>query len=477
MKSIAKLFLFISLSINCIYCYASEQVNDDRNQCTPITITANAPYTEDFSSYSGTSASSTSGVMPDCWDALFLGTPSYIGYAPHVFYGSSQCPHGSSNNCLLMYAGSTDYGPSSYAIFPKYTNDMTTLELKFSVAMSTNFSSPKLTLGYVTDATNSNSFVALRTFSNNLVSENGVANYDIRLNTYSFPAGARLCFRWTASWESCYIDDVVVRLIPSCIAPDNLAYSNLTSGGVLLEWTPAGSESAWEIDYGTVGHAAGSGSSAAAYGHPYSLGGLVPGNSYDVYVRADCGGGNESEWSGPVSFRVPCAPATVTATAPYTEDFAAYGGTSASSTSGVMPDCWDMLFFGTLNHLGYAPHVFYGGSYAPNGNNNNCLLMYAGSTDYGPSSYAILPQFTNDLATLEIDFSVAMSTNFSSPRLSLGYLSDMTDANTFVAIQTFPNNLVSENGVADYQIRLDGGTYPAGARLCFRWTASWESCY
>ncbi|MDD6582980.1 MAG: hypothetical protein PUF10_09965, partial [Bacteroidales bacterium] len=182
-----------------------------------MTLSDEVSYTEDFSAYAAASENSMAGVLPDCWDRIFLGNPAYTGYAPHIVGGSSNAPNGTGDNCLYLYAGSSDYGPSSYAILPAFSNDPTTLEVDFAVGMNTFGSGQSLALGYITDITDYGSFVSLRPFDNIYTPDDGTTAYQVRLDTYTIPAGARLCFRWTTSWNACYIDDLTVRLIPSCV--------------------------------------------------------------------------------------------------------------------------------------------------------------------------------------------------------------------------------------------------------------------
>ena len=43
----------------------------------------------------------------------------------------------------------------------------------------------------------------------------------------------------------------------------------------------------------------------------YSMSGLSDNTSYDVYVQADCGSGNVSQWVGPLSVTTSLAPVVV----------------------------------------------------------------------------------------------------------------------------------------------------------------------
>jgi len=115
---------------------------------------------------------------------------------------------------------------------------------------------------------------------------------------------------------------------PTCPAPSNLMATNLTENSADLSWTEVGSASLWNIEYGPEGFTQGSGTLiTGTSSNPYSITGLTASTSYDFYVQADCGGGDESVWIGPFEFATLCT----TIPAPYFEDF---------ENAGLIPLCW-----------------------------------------------------------------------------------------------------------------------------------------
>ncbi len=89
---------------------------------------------------------------------------------------------------------------------------------------------------------------------------------------------------------------------PSCSTPSSLTASNITSSDAELGWTAGGTETQWNIEYGSVGYTQGAGTAVNAItSNPYTLTGLTAGATYDFYVQADCGGVTGS-WAGPFSF-------------------------------------------------------------------------------------------------------------------------------------------------------------------------------
>src|SRR5690554_7592775 len=95
---------------------------------------------------------------------------------------------------------------------------------------------------------------------------------------------------------------------PSCMFVNSLTLDNLTANDADISWTAGGSESAWNVSWGTPGYTPGDanevGTSSVAT-NSYQITGLTPETDYEFYVQADCGGGDESIWIGPYSFTTP----------------------------------------------------------------------------------------------------------------------------------------------------------------------------
>jgi|GEM_PF-2392764 len=107
----------------------------------------------------------------------------------------------------------------------------------------------------------------------------------------------------------------------TCAVVSGVGSSNPTSTTIELTWTAGGSETSWNIEYDAEGFTQGDGLTATATGTPTAiLTDLVPAGTYDVYVQADCGNGDESEWEGPYTFTTPCVPVAINMF-PWTENF------------------------------------------------------------------------------------------------------------------------------------------------------------
>ena len=88
---------------------------------------------------------------------------------------------------------------------------------------------------------------------------------------------------------------------PSCPRPTHLEVTATTPTSVTLEWVASGEEPSWNIEYGPAGFTQGNGTVDVATTNPFTVDNLTTGTTYDFYVQADCGSGDESEWTGPVS--------------------------------------------------------------------------------------------------------------------------------------------------------------------------------
>src|SRR5690606_31359898 len=113
------------------------------------------------------------------------------------------------------------------------------------------------------------------------------------------PAGARLAIKNPADGKSYYWDDVYWEEAPSCIAPSSLTMTGATPDSVSISWTANNSETSWTVVYGAVGFdPATATDSEAVSGTPaVTLTDLTANTAYDVYVKASCGAGDESDWA------------------------------------------------------------------------------------------------------------------------------------------------------------------------------------
>ncbi|MBP7077440.1 MAG: fibronectin type III domain-containing protein [Bacteroidales bacterium] len=123
---------------------------------------------------------------------------------------------------------------------------------------------------------------------------------------------------------------------PTCPEPSGIAATNITTTSAQISWAENGDATVWDMVYGLTGfdpETEGITVSGLLSTDYLIDGTLNPSTIYQVYVRADCGGGDYSEWVGPYSFTTLCG---TIAAFPWTENFDAMPTIGSS----VIPSCW-----------------------------------------------------------------------------------------------------------------------------------------
>lgn len=135
----------------------------------------------------------------------------------------------------------------------------------------------------------------------------------------------------TDFYDDIAIDDVVVDELPTCIVPSGLAVNPTSVTEAMATWTAGDSETAWNYEYGVTGFTQGSGTTGTVNTTPsLSLSSLTEGETYDIYIQADCGGDTSDfisiTWTQPVQGET-CETAIMVNALPYntTDDTANFG--------------------------------------------------------------------------------------------------------------------------------------------------------
>ena len=112
-----------------------------------------------------------------------------------------------------------------------------------------------------------------------------------------------------------FVDDIEFASAGGCARPAGLSATEITTNSALLGWSTTGSEESWTIDL--------NGHQTTVTSQPYLMDRLEPNTEYNFRVKAKCGGGMESEWSQPTTFKTMCDVIVVTDNEPYFDDFEA----------------------------------------------------------------------------------------------------------------------------------------------------------
>ncbi len=413
-------------------------------ECGPITITAQHPWTEGFESYTG----SGNLAFDNCW-----ATPEMSYYnSPFIYRNFATVAHTGNNSVELK----GDNGEVTTLVFPAFTNPLADLQFSY-YGMVTGTTPGTMQLGYITDPTDASTFVEIQVIPAQSGSYNRANSleYGPFFFTGITDANARIALRFTSATGNCSwnLDDFMVRLLPNCIAPSNLAVSAVTNNAVTLSWMENGDATAWNIEYGPAGFTQGEGTVVPANANPFTVTGLAASTSYDFYVQSNCGMGDLSEWTASASATTKCDPILVTSDNSWFEDFEGYQGSNEQPFI-----CWET----PVKPNG--PFVYCGYSSACHSGQNSAEFK-------GSTNVLVLPAFANNTYDLQVSF-WATRTSTSYGTMEVGYLTDLTDMTTFVPVGTTPGPS-TRNGVGTFM-----GTYlfpystPANARIALRYTST-----
>lgn len=271
------------------------------------------PYEEGFEDY----ATQTSDI--ECW--AFINNNGYSGTYPKAYVNSSTTYIHTGSRSLYFQSAANE---SVYAIMPAIDADDATLSFWYRNE-GTTASNGVLSVGYLTNVNNENTFVTLQT----LPKITTMTRVDINVGSL---AGKRLAFKYAGGTANNYylgIDDISVIQTPRCLNPEVITVSNIQNTSADVAWTPRGNGLEWEVEYGVSGFAHGSGTTVTSTLPSVTLTGLTEGTHYDVYVRTICTQ-EQSNWSDVVNFTTTTSGGGTDCTNPVEIEIGT--GTSAVST-------------------------------------------------------------------------------------------------------------------------------------------------
>ena len=242
---------------------------------------------------------------------------------------------------------------------------------------------------------------------------------------------------------------------PTCVAPSDLAVSSPSASGATLDWTVNSGEDEWIVQYRKKGAADWTTVENIA-AHPYALSGLQPGRNYEVKVAAACNG----TYTAAEEFHTGCA-----AQAPlgYTEDFENFE-TGNYEESKLL--CWAELN-ATHTDAFTSPRLYVGTDYVKTGSKS--LNLASNASAY---VYAILPEFSGSYAGLQLTFSHKEENASNSGAITVGYMTDPTDASTFQPLHAAFSRSTSWQTEVVY---LDDAT--SGSRIAFKYGGGASNYY
>lgn len=236
---------------------------------------------------------------------------------------------------------------------------------------------------------------------------------------------------------------------PSCFVPSTLTSNNLTTSTANISWaapaTIPGNGYEYYYSSSNVVPNASTPASGSTTSTSAPLSGLASFTTYYYYVRSVCSPTDKSAWSLRGTFTTKCDPQTA-----MFEDFE----TATTSTNYTL-NCWDKIILGT----GYQ-------AISTGSGVNSSKAMYQSANGAANMVIAVLPSFSNvNAGTHWLRFKARVS-GTTSGVLDIGYVTNDTDASTFVNIQsvTIPNTVFDGY---EYSVTIPA-TVPATARLAIR---------
>lgn len=401
-------------------------------------IVVSLPYIENFDSYSTGFPS-----FPHCWSyfSTYTDFPPYITSASYSAPGS-MCTYGDNPNEHIV-------------ITPQFDASISINTLQANFMYRAMNAAGGIVVGVMSDPTDASTFVSVQTI--NATAANTWIAAEVSFANYT-GNGHFIAFLNNMN-SYVYIDNLIINTIQTCLKPQQLTVTSTTGSSATLTWTEMGSATSWEIEYGPIGFTQGQGTIVAVNSNPFTLIGLSASTNYDAYVRANCGS-TTSYWSLPSRFATLCGPTTV----PYMENFDAYATNNSSTIApdnypnDPMPTCWDFLNRDDRNQVflttrsGCAVH-------------GNCLLF---KLLQSTPTFAILPEFVNDIRNLAISFYLRKDGVSTMGRgiFIIGYLTDPNDTSTFVPTYTIGNNDFATGMHHIQEITFDSA--PIGSRIAFK---------
>ena len=352
------------------------------------------------------------GSLPHCWSKISTSYsyPKIKERSPIDGLPTQSIPFGLSN--------------PQYLVLPQFGVALNTLKLDFSLRRFDKLSGT-FQVGYMTDPTDSNTFVAVASFNDNRpnlykkwlkksvyftsVADNNGTNRYIAFR-YGKVGNEDFSF-----YSYYFIDSISVQAAPTCQPPYNIANTFVSTDSAVIGYKrPATALSVQYvfIEYDTI-TAPSTLTPIQNTGDTIKLSGLGSNKTYKLWLRSDCGAGSVSDWADPITFTTIC-----NVVDSIDEDF-------DSIPTSTLPDCWSKI---TKKASGYpyvvSENIGYG--------EGNMTIKFGSSYP----QFLISPRIGVALNTLKLDFSLYKE-GIKSGTFQVGYMTDPTDSTTFVPVASF----------------------------------------
>ncbi|MDO5760239.1 MAG: fibronectin type III domain-containing protein, partial [Bacteroidota bacterium] len=417
---------------------------------TTVCATVNVPYLMDFETESllncWTIASQSSFYM---WSTTYY--PKLNSYNAYAHNGSKSWTFGGDNTAPMIIAA------------PKVNLNIEQTRLKFYVrkAALTNYSYAyqfgNIEVGVMTDPNDTSTFVSLYSVMDSSITETySLKTIDFNQFTNYTGSSYYIAIRylgtgttWGYNSGEYYIDEIAIDNIPSCEEPTNVTLSNITSNSIDLSWTSQSSEFiVYYKDASLDDNALYEEQSASLVNGTYTLENLTPATTYKLYIASVCSDGTESN-SELCTFTTACVALSI----PYTQNF-------ESIEEDSRPLCWSFINSVTDSYYGIERPCVDASQYR--GHLSSKGLMFASTSYENSAAIAVLPEFSTDLNQLSLVFWTRPGELVYSGHLDVGYVTDPTDASTFVTIDSINTTNLTDTAYHRYRINFNLVTLQEG---------------
>lgn len=383
------------------------------------------PFSQDFESCANTGAS----YKPDCWTYYYVSGANVTEgkSASYPTITAASYSHNSQKS-MYMYSSNATNKIYSYAATPYINTELNKAMVSFwyrANAYAAATPTRKLVVGIAEEVSTLDTLMATLTVLDTIVQTN--TSSTIPYEKYTCIVSEKYTGKGhyvvliglegngATSTGGMYVDDIEITLVPTCFTPDNLKVVKTYDTEAQLTWEQLqGDNNAWEVAYGQKDAEPTAMTIVAADKPEMTITGLQPGTEYDFYVRANCGGGEVSEWRGPVTASTLYQVAL--ADAKWTFENGEIQVAQAPTGSNKKPVSWFVNNVHTgLNTVANAPYITYNTKNATTGLNSankaysgdSAMYFYSGTTTgltgYGP--YAALPVIKDaDYDSLQVRF-------------------------------------------------------------------------
>ncbi|HET8839158.1 MAG TPA: choice-of-anchor J domain-containing protein [Flavobacteriaceae bacterium] len=194
-----------------------------------------------------------------------------------------------------------------------------------------------------------------------------------------------------------WVANIICNPPPTCPTPSDLG-ATVTTTTADLSWVENGSATTWEIEYGFDDFAPTGVATETATSNPFQITNLQPGADYEFYIRADCGGGDLSNWTGPFGFTMLCEDVY---TPDYLEDFTFF------------PNCWQEADAGMPEDgpLGLGSGPWFADEFLNTGDNISASIYIYNQNQIG---WLISPDIDLTGGNYELAYTAAITDYFNS---------------------------------------------------------------